>query len=88
MEDSVFCQRRKDELVFFFFCLCVGEISTSRYVLPEEHELLRKRLLKTDQRWILKPNSSSRGRGEKKKGWEIVVDVVNKESLSFAICWT
>lgn len=33
------------------------------YVLPEEHGQLRKRLLKTDERWILKPNSSSRGRG-------------------------
>ena len=33
------------------------------YVLPEEHDKLRKRLHKTDERWILKPNSSSRGRG-------------------------
>ena len=33
------------------------------YVLPEEFEKLRKRLQKCDQRWILKPNSSSRGRG-------------------------
>lgn len=33
------------------------------YVLPEEHELLRKHLHATDERWILKPNSSSRGRG-------------------------
>jgi tubulin polyglutamylase TTLL5 len=33
------------------------------YVLPEEFEKLRKRLHKSDVRWILKPNSSSRGRG-------------------------
>ena len=33
------------------------------FVLPDEHELLRKQLHKSDDRWILKPNSSSRGRG-------------------------
>lgn len=33
------------------------------YVLPEEHLQLQKRLRKADERWILKPNSSSRGRG-------------------------
>jgi tubulin polyglutamylase TTLL5 len=34
------------------------------YVLPEQYSRLRKRLSKeSDDKWILKPNSSSRGRG-------------------------
>ena len=34
------------------------------YVLPEQYSRLRKRLLKDgEDKWILKPNSSSRGRG-------------------------
>ena len=34
------------------------EFLPKTYVLPEEHDKLRKRLHKTDERWILKPNSS------------------------------